>query len=161
MLRLKAKLGGFALLMVLAFLMILGLLMAPLFTAVGQISSATISLETVPAREEAKAAAVNLVRFLIADSVNSAVSCPGGSLTGTEIALPQGRLNVTSLRCYDRIETISGDAFRYWSFESTFEYNLRGQSLTYTYTGSAVQFVMGTNDQLDDYVYITDFEEGR
>ncbi|NLG95370.1 MAG: hypothetical protein GX487_08495 [Acetomicrobium flavidum] len=156
---------GIALLTVLAFVLILSLLMVPLYVSVLGMTSTLRSIQVLPAKHEAFAAGLNVVRALIVNA--------GSMQTSTTIELAQGPIVVTAdwslskslesdastqneTLCEGSSDTASKIrycyAVNYWDVTVIFKD-------AYTLTGTAVQYVMFQPDK--DYVYLLDFKEER
>jgi len=154
---------GIALLTVLAFVLILSLLMVPLYVSVLGMTSTLRSIQVLPAKHEAFAAGLNVVRALIVNA--------GSMQTSTTIELAQGPIVVTAslsnpfesdlslqeeIDCEGTADPVVKmrlcSAVNYWDVTVTFKD-------AYTLTGTAVQYVMFQPDK--DYVYLLDFKEER
>ncbi len=154
---------GIALLTVLAFVLILSLLMVPLYVSVLGMTSTLRSIQVLPAKHEAFAAGLNVVRVLIVNAQDMK--------TSTTIELAQGPIVVTAslsnsfesdlslqeeIDCEETVDPVEKmrlcSAVNYWDVTVTFKD-------AYTLTGTAVQYVMFQPDK--DYVYLLDFKEGR
>jgi len=156
---------GIALLTVLAFVLILSLLMVPLYVSVLGMTSTLRSIQVLPAKHEAFAAGLNVVRALIVNAQSDH--------TSTTIDLAQGPIVVTAdwslskslesdastqneTLCEGSSDTASKIrycyAVNYWDVTVIFKD-------AYTLTGTAVQYVMFQPDK--DYVYLLDFKEER
>jgi len=154
---------GIALITVLAFVLILSLLMVPLYVSVLGMTSTLRSIQVLPAKHEAFAAGLNVVRALIVNA--------GSMQTSTTIELAQGPIVVTAslsnslesdastqneTLCEESSDTASKIrycyAINYWDVTVIFKD-------AYTLTGTAVQYVMFQPDK--DYVYLLDFKEER
>jgi len=157
---------GIALITVLAFVLILSLLMVPLYVSVLGMTSTLRSIQVLPAKHEAFAAGLNVVRVLIVNAQDMK--------TSTTIELAQGPIVVTvslarsldsdlslqGIDCGDTAEPVDKmrkcSAVNYWDVTVRFKDN-------YVLTGTAVQYVMFQldEDKDKDYVYLLDFKEKR
>ncbi|ACI17314.1 hypothetical protein COPRO5265_0111 [Coprothermobacter proteolyticus DSM 5265] len=154
---------GIALITVLAFVLILSLLMVPLYVSVLGMTSTLRSIQVLPAKHEAFAAGLNVVRVLIVNAQDME--------TSTTIELAQGPIVVTAslARSFDSDLSLQDEidcegtaspvvkmrmcsAVNYWDVTVHFKDN-------YVLTGTAVQYVMFQPDK--DYVYLLDFKEKR
>jgi len=154
---------GIALITVLAFVLILSLLMVPLYVSVLGMTSTLRSIQVLPAKHEAFAAGLNVVRVLVVNAESTQ--------TSTTIELAQGPIIVTAnlsrslgsdLSLQDGIDCENTQdpvvklrlcsAVNYWDVTVRFDNK-------YTLTGTAVQYVMFQPDK--DYVYLLDFKEKR
>ena len=149
---------GFALLTVLAYVLMLNFLVALLYMSVSTMISTLRVIQDLPAKQEAFASGTDVALVLISNTLDTQ--------TSTSIDLAQGHVVVTaslmrSLKsdkllqagtCAVTTDPRQCNAVNYWNVNVTFKD-------TYTLTGTAVQYVMFQPDK--DYVYLLDFKEGR
>ncbi|WP_107689727.1 hypothetical protein [Coprothermobacter proteolyticus] len=144
---------GFALVTVIAFIVILSFLIMPIAVAVTGIAASMGSIQLLPAKHEAFSSGVNLVKQVISYATSTATA-----VLTTYSSLAQGELMVSASTSTQLYSVFDSTAAKYWTVMISFTPNpkvcRRAQCEPYILTGTAVQYMLTPST-----IYIVDLQE--